>query len=93
MYGWKGGDPGDASLIDWRDEVQIEPTEQEYTDGWVLAQAETASKQSETNRRETAKLALVALGADGARVQGVPDLAETLAQVIEAQGLDIPTGQ
>lgn len=39
-WGWKGGSIDDLNQLDWRDGVQVEPTEQEIADDWILVLAE-----------------------------------------------------
>lgn len=64
-----------ASVISTHDHTQLSTSQQ--------------AEQALENRRNNAKAGIVALGADGIRVQGLPDLSETVAQIVEILDLDL----
>ncbi len=43
-WGWKGGRANDFTRVDWRDGVQIEPTEAEYTIEQAVVDTEDTTK-------------------------------------------------
>ncbi len=43
-WGWEGGAANDFTRVDWRDGVQIEPTEAEYAAEQVVVDAEEATE-------------------------------------------------
>ncbi len=45
-WGWKGGTPRQTTNVDWRDGVQIEPTEAEYLAEHILFQGELIQAQT-----------------------------------------------
>ncbi|MDH5670373.1 MAG: hypothetical protein OEY86_20420 [Nitrospira sp.] len=60
-YRWTGDATGDKTDIVWLDQEQIEPTDQEYADGWVLAQIELANQASQDTVQTGAKNAFSAV--------------------------------
>lgn len=55
IYGWKGGAWDDPEQVDWRDEIKIEPTPEEYAAGWIRVQDSIAEQLIKDNRRDSAQ--------------------------------------
>jgi len=58
-YRWKGGAESDASKVDWRDGVLIEPTQAEYDTEQLVLDTETTNKATLTAAQRARVLPVV----------------------------------
>jgi len=58
-WGWKGGDPTDLTQLDWRDGVQVEPTQVEIDTEQLVVDAETTTKGALTSAQRARVLPVV----------------------------------
>lgn len=86
-WGWRGGTPRQTTNVDWRDAVQIEPTEQEYLDEQLLVNAEEVTAEVTRADQLTRITPLVGQNPKNLSPPDIGNLVEEL--MVRAKALDI----
>jgi hypothetical protein len=95
-WGWKGGSHRDTENVDWRDSVQIEPTEQEYLDGLATVEADKAKGQATRVRQNSRHDQFVGLDPSTLAPPVVTLVVEEILvrlQALDVDGLILPTDE